>query len=368
MNTLWSVFAISMGLAYLSEKKVLCLRYMKNRRIDIALVALIVLLSFFCGLRTSYNDTHAYIVGFNNAPTPSEYLATNPTLFDNPAFYLIQSFFRHYISDNYHLFFVVVAFVTITPFIVFIKKYAVDFSFSFFLFFVLIYLFPFAAVKQALAMAILCSATEKLIEKKYLLYFFLVFLAMLFHTYSFLFFILPLFRCKPWSKLTYVSIALIIIVLMSFESVIYYLFNITDGLGKDLEAVALLSQKGMNIFRVAVYAVAPVFSWLFKKRISPNIDDVYSLMINMSIISFLIVILGSVYAANMFGRLANYFILGTILCLPWILRSIFDMKSYHIVRNIAYACYLIFFYLDTRNFVAEYRAITVIEFIKSILN
>ena len=94
MINLWTVFAVSMILAYMSEKNILTLRRRNGKTVDLALIAICIVMSLYCGLRTSFNDTETYISGFNSAPTPAEYLATNPNLLENPAFYLIQSIFK----------------------------------------------------------------------------------------------------------------------------------------------------------------------------------------------------------------------------------------------------------------------------------
>ena len=63
MTKLVTLLIVSLFLAYLSEKNVLVIRF-SGKYIDVALVLLITVLSLFCGLRTEYNDTEAYILVF----------------------------------------------------------------------------------------------------------------------------------------------------------------------------------------------------------------------------------------------------------------------------------------------------------------
>lgn len=360
------IFAIAILLAHWSNKKGLRWYVGKRRFIDLALVVMIIILSFFCGLRTAYNDTSVYIAGFQNAVTPQEYLQQNPELTDNPLFYLFQSYFRHHIADNYHLFFVVIAFFTITCFVWFIKKYSTDFVFSMILFCTLLYLFPFAAMKQALAMAVLTIAVNCLLKKRYIAYYCLVFVAMLIHTYAIVFVVLPVFVAKPWTTVTYIAVGMILFVLVTFETSITKLLEYAEDLGKEVSAEQLLSEAGMNMLRVSVYAVPVVVSFLFQKWIVASADRPMSLMINMSIIGFLIVCMGAINAANMFGRSATYFIFGTIVALPWMIRKIFEPVSARWLKIVAVICYFSFFMYDSRYFFADYRAISFADFLRGL--
>ena len=150
MTILWVVFAVTMLLSYLSEKQTLTIRGKRSYMSSFLLLVLVVIMSLHCGLRTAYNDTFTYIRSFQAAPTPAEYLANGVKLTENPLFYLMQCFFRHHISDNYHLFFVCIALATMGCFVSFIRRYSHDFTFSMLLFYTLLYLLPFGAMKQAL--------------------------------------------------------------------------------------------------------------------------------------------------------------------------------------------------------------------------
>ena len=57
MINLWTVFAVSMILAYMSEKNILTLRHRNGKTVDLALIAMCIVMSLYCGLRTSFNDT-----------------------------------------------------------------------------------------------------------------------------------------------------------------------------------------------------------------------------------------------------------------------------------------------------------------------
>ena len=69
--------------------------------------------------------------------------------------------------------------------------------------------------------------------------------------------------------------------------------------------------------------------------------------------------------ANMFGRMGNYFELGTICILPKMLKKTFDEKSYWLVTALACVCFLGFFvYANaiSMDFGQAYRSISLLQF------
>lgn len=57
MVSIFSLLAVSLILAYLSQKEILTIHGPAGKKFDIALVVMIIILSFYCGLRTNYNDS-----------------------------------------------------------------------------------------------------------------------------------------------------------------------------------------------------------------------------------------------------------------------------------------------------------------------
>lgn len=336
MINLLLIFAAALLLAYCSDRRILVLPCANGRSIDLPLITMIVILSLFCGLRTTFNDTQTYINGFQNAVTLAEFWESEPSLWGNPLFYWLQSFFRHHVSDNYHLFFLTIAAFNITCFIKFIKRYSEHFVFSILLFFCLgLYVSNFAATKQTIAMAILTLAIPKLLEKKYVLFYLLVFFAMLFHTYAIMFAILPLFTERPWTFITYFTFFAVGVVLFTFESTITTFLQYAEELGKEISVTEVFETQSINVFRLAVYSVPPLLSFLFRRRLWLQMGRTENVMINMSILSFLVMSLGLASAANLFGRSAIYFELGTIVILPYIFSKLFTKQSAQLLLGTA---------------------------------
>lgn len=361
MTEILPVFAVSLLLAYFSERYTgQCaetgMPYRKRK--DWAYILLVVALTLFAGLRTSYNDTYAYMRGFRESPDLAALLSKPGALklMGNPLFHLLESALRSLTDDPQWLIFTSAA-ITQICFVRFFKRYSESFAFSIFLYFTLgTFVFTLAAVKQVLAMAMLTLAFPYLEERKWVRFYLLVFAAMLFHTYAMAFAVLPFFRRKPWSLFTYIFVAVLAVVMLNFEETITAFMDQANELGKGLAEYEVFDDTTINVFRLAVYAVPPVISLVFQKWILRNNSSADNTLIHMSIISLAFMVLGTQSGANMFGRMGNYFELGTICCLPQMLRKTFDARSYRLIACVACICFMGFFiYANAVKLVFDYN-------------
>ena len=243
-----------------------------------------------------------------------------------------------------------------------------NFAFSMFLYTAIgTLMLTLAAQKQALAMSILTLALPALFEKKYIRYYLIVFLAGLIHTYAWTFFFLPLLATKPWSFRTFILLGITIVVMYTFQSTISSFLEVADQVGKNIPLEEVFDGNQMNILRVGVYAVVPLITLFFKGRINYNIDRRNSIFIQMSIISFVFMLMGTQNGANMFGRCANYFQIGIVCSLPWIVRQLFTRQSVTIVLTVAVICFCEFYLYDNNGFNYEYFRKGIVEFIGEVI-
>lgn len=348
MIKLLVVFSASLILAYISEHNTRAMiasgeRYSVWK--DWAYIVLVMVLVLFAGLRTSYNDTWNYVNGFNSAPGVSEWLSDPENLnpFKNPLFYFCQSIIKTVFRDAQMLIFLS-ALITQSCFIRFFKCYSEHFLFSIFIYFTLgTFVFTLAAIKQVLGMAIVTLAFPFLEKKKWIPYFLLIIVAMLIHTYAIAFAVLPFFRNKPWRIFTFLFVAVTVAVMMNFKESITAFMEQANELGKTLADYEVFADNTINIFRLAVYAVPPVLSFVFQKWIFKDSAKMDHVLVHMSIISLAFMSMGTQAGANMFARMAMYFELGTICCLPQMIKKTFDERSYRLISGIAISCFFGFF-------------------------
>ena len=374
MTKLLAVFATALVLAYISEQNTRATLAAGRPYVlikDWAYVLLVVELTLFAGLRTSYNDTGNYINDFYSAPGINEWLSNpksyNP--FTNPLFYFYESLLKS-LSGNPQILIFTSAFITQVCFLRFFKRYSEHFWFSIFIYFTLgTYVFSLAAIKQVLGMALVTLAFPCLEKRQWGRYYLIVLIAMLVHTYALAFAVLPLFQTRPWSLFSFLFLSIIALVMLNFESAITSFMEQANDLGKTLAEYEVFDDHTVNLFRLLVYAVPPVISFLFQKWVLRDSTPTQNLLIHMSIISLAFMSMGTQSGANMFGRMGNYFELGTVCCLPAMLSRTFNRRSYVFLSAVACVCFFgFFFYANAINldFDRAYQSISLLEFLRSI--
>ena len=372
MIKITAMLVVCVILAYFSEKQtkaILSGGHHYSVWKDPAYIALAVILVLFAGLRTNYNDTWNYIDSFRKNQGLAAFLADpkNLNMFRNPLFYFFVSALRDVTGNPQWLVFTTSVVIQL-GFLLFFKRYSHNFTFSIFLYFTLgTVSVSLAAMKQVCAMAIVTMAFPYLERKQWLKYYLVVFIAMLVHTYALAYAVLPLFRQRPWKIFTYLFVFVTVIVMMNFEEVITTFMDQAEEVGKTLYEEEIFDDHTVNILRVAVYAMAPLISVFFRKWIFQDSTTGDHIVVHMSIISFAFMVMGTQSGANMFARMAHYFELGTICCLPWMLKQTFEKRSYKLVAGIAVVCFLFFFVyangIDSR-FDDAYRSTNIFALFK----
>lgn len=374
MNTLIPILILSLLFAHLTEKTTIG-TYGKGIRQTaqnkVFFIALLLTLALPVGLRRMYNDTGAYINGFNGSLALLELLASDELhILTNPAF-KIYTAIVHDLTSNYHMYFMIPAFFVQYAFITTIRRYSDSFTLGIGLYICLgTYVFSFAAMKQTIAMAFLMLGIPKLLDKKYIQYYLLVFVAFLFHTYAIAFAVLPLFTVKPWKMQTFILLFVVFVIMQNFESIIGSFLDYANEQGKDVAEYEVFDNAQINVFRVAVYAVVPLLSLVLRPYLfQGKYDSCYNVLVHMSIISFACMLLGTISGANMFGRMANYFELGMVCSLAWVINKAFTKQSAKLITIMAAGCFLFYFYYAykiTMDFDEHYRAISIFQFFQSL--
>lgn len=323
------------------------------------------------GLRVDYNDTAAYISNFDTMGTVSD-LFNEPGALSwtkNPLFVLYTACMKS-LSNNYHVYFMVSAVFIVLSFLKFLMQECEKdmLPYSLFLYFTFgTYFFSLAAMKQSIAMAILTYAVVALQRKQHIRFVLIVVVAGLFHTYAFLFLIILLFDSKPWRFKTYVLIVATLIIMVTFESTLTAILQYADSIGKDVAEEGLFNGAAMNTLRIAVYGIAPAIFWVGNRYLEPEMEKKHYILVHMSIFSFLFVLLGSVSGANLFGRMARYFEVGTIVMLPWSIKRIFNERSARFIYITMVGLFFMFFVYDYQGFDSLYQGITFFQFLRGVI-
>ena len=347
-------------------------RHFMLRRADVFMIVTILWLASFSFLRTSYNDTYNYIYAFQNSESISEGLQSGifTDWTGNPLSELYESVMRS-ITTNYHVYFLIPAFLSSFAVIKLLKKYSVSPAFSLLIFFSIgTYIMYVAALKQCIAMFFLLMALPYAIDKKYVKFYLLVLIAVLFHTHAFMFALVPLLVEKPWGKITWVLLGAALFAMATYDSTLGRFMEYAQSIGAMVAEIEVFDSHQINILRVMVYWIPALFALIFRQRLFNDSTREENLFVNMSLISAFILMIGLVQGANLFARMAAYFEIATAVALPWMIKKLFTKQSAQMVTVIATVLYFGYFLYEfgiSKHFDTEYSAITLWQFFRELI-
>ena len=347
-------------------------RHFMLRRVDIFMIIVIAWMTCFSFLRTSYNDTGTYIAHYATAKGFVESIQDG-VLTDfagNPFSTLYRSIVRDF-TDNYHIYFLFPAFLSSLAVVKLFKRYSVSSAFSLLVFFSIgTYVMYIAALKQCLAMFCLLLALPYAVEKKYIRFYLLVFIAILFHTHAFMFAVVPFLFEKPWGKKTWIFLGAALLAMATYDVTLGAFMNYAQSIGAMVAESEVFDGHQINVLRVLVYWIPPLLALFFRDRLFSNSSRVENLFVNMSCISAFILTIGLVQAANLYSRMAAYFEIAVAVALPWMIKKLFTKQSAKIVFSIAVVCYFGYFLYEfavSKNFGQNYSAVTLWQFIQELI-
>ena len=346
-------------------------RHFMLRKADIFMIAVIVWMTCFSFLRTGYNDTMTYRLHFTESESVADYFARSGLLdwTGNP----LSELYRDVVRDattNYHIYFFFPAFLSSFAVVKLFKRYSVNPAFSLLVFFSIgTYVMYIAALKQCFAMFFLILALPYAIDRKYVRFYLLVFVAMLFHTHAFMFAIVLFLFGKPWGKVTIVFFLAALFAMATYDATLGAFMEYAQSMGALVAEIEVFDNNSINVLRVVVYWVPAMLALAFRKRLFSNSTRVENLFVNMSMISAFILMIGLVQAANLFARMAAYFEIATAIALPWMIKKLFTKRSARAVTICAAILYFGYFLYEfgvSKDFGNNYSAISLWQFVTSL--
>ena len=322
MNRLWLVLAVSLGIAKLINWREDRLSIDGSERKERFFTAcLILLLGFFCGLRTWGNDTVTYKQIYEMMPPLDKFLSnSNVEYSQGIGFYFLTCLIKTFgfTMQDYLMFF---AFATIIPYVLFVRRYSKNMVLGvFFMFATGFYTFSLAAIKQTMATGLCLVGLPLLLDGKKIRYLLMVGLASLFHPYALIYLLAPLLMFQPWKGKTVLMTVLFVATGFMLDRLIGTMLDITTAMGAEYTEAEMLGA-GVNIFRVLVSFVPVAFAVFYGSSLFERADKQVYLMFNLAMLNALIMFVGLFGTANYFARMANYFLPAQVVILPWILYS-----------------------------------------------
>ena len=369
MARLWFVLAAALLLAIWIEYRDWKLIERGRERKEAAVTCLLILvLGFFCGLRTWGNDTVTYLQIFDQMPLWDEFLATYDFNFAKGIGFQITTCLIKSVGFSRQDYLMIFAVATIIPYVLFVRRYSTRFVFGVFLMFATgFYTFSMAAIKQTMAVGICLCALPYVLDRQWIKFGLIIGLASMFHPYAVIYLVAPLMTFQPLKGKTALYVCVFVMAGIYLEQLIGSVLDVTDMMGVEYTEEEMLGA-GVNFFRVLVSFIPLLLAWLCDRTMFENAGEDVNLMFNLSMLNALIMFVGMFGTANYFARLANYFLPAQVVILPWVLSNV-----HHKERGWLMPCcvvgYLGYFYYENaiiRPFDTSYTQMPFWEYIVSL--
>ncbi len=297
-------------------------------------------LCLFAGLRTSYNDTYAYISDFKDTTTEFSSLFKTEFSLSNVYLFNVWRFIVYnFISKNANVYLFCCALLFVCPAIKLIDKYSKNFTLSIIIFmFGGMYLFSLAGLKQAMATGVILIGLPHLFKREYLKYYIYCFLALGFHAYSMFFMIIPILGNEIFNKKTILFCVAIIFVGITLSFFSGIISDIIEILGKDVDEETI-ETGSVNFVRALVFLVPFILTILGRKNLEQSTEQ-EKWLVKIGILSTVFMVLALFGNPVLFGRIPQYFLIGTVITMPLLLENVFEEKYKVVVTFIAIVCYV----------------------------
>lgn len=308
---------------------------------------------FWAGIRSGVADTATYISGFEHTATgfSSFFAALFNKESKSPGFNAFNVLFKTLISDNYHWWLMTIAIITGVLFLLAIYKKSENFLLSSYLFITtLIFFWMLNGMRQLIAVAIVFYAFPLIEQRKMIKFFIIVALSALIH-YTVLIMI-PIYfivTARPWSIQIFVFVAALVIAVIFIEPLMASMETAMSDTAYGGHFEQFAQDDGVNPMRVIV-ALVPVAISLWKwKKIEP-LNNVYiNILVNMSLVTAGMYLIGVFTSGIMIGRLPIYTEVGNLILIPFLLKNCFEPNEKKFMYPACIIGYFAFFWLQMKD-------------------
>lgn len=307
---------------------------------------------FWTGIRTGVADTATYIAIFKNYSTNLSIIPSYWNFAENksPGFDTINTIFKHFISEDYHIWLMTIAIFTGIPIMLKLREKSVNYFYSLFLFMTsMLFFWMLNGMRQFLVVAIMFYVSDWIEERKTIQFIVLVLIMATIHFTALV--MIPMYFIateKPFGKKVILFMALLlaaIIFLNPFISLVENLMSETAYAGFSEQ---FAQDDGVNPIRVLVMCVTPAIAFWGRKIIALENNVYINICVNMSVICAGIYFLGMFTSGILVGRLPVYFEIYNLILLPYIMRVCFTKKSSKIVFVLCSVCYMYFYWIQMK--------------------
>lgn len=348
---IWVVFVggVSLIVNLTHEETVLGEREVKWRWLPslLAVTPLII----WAGFRKDVGDTGLYTALFERMPTSfSEWKSYLNSINKDPGFSILGLIIKRFLGNRSEVYFLIIAVFQGISLAKILRKYSCDYWFSIFVFIASTDYISWMlnGMRQFTAVMIVFSATDWILERKYLRVVLVILLAYTIHGSALL--MLPvmfIITGKAWNFRTIASLFVVILILA-------YVDRFTDiirDLTADTQYKNVVSDweswddDGTNPIRVLVYSIPAILSLVGYRYIRAEDNPIINLSVNASIVSSGLYLVSMVTSGIFIGRLPIFVSLyATGILLPWEIDHMFTENSAKVIKIIAFMAFSAFFY------------------------
>lgn len=337
---------VGFGSKFILEEKHIYQKYNNGTTLFFAVI-IFALPVFFIGMRTDFNDTYAYMNGFNNLSTSfSSLLAKSDK--KGYGFIVYEWIIKRFITKDVNIFFMITATINASALIKLYYKYSTSFVYSVLLFFLsMSFTYMMGGIRQFLAVSLIIFASDYIFEKKFFRFLIIFFIAYNIHATALIWLIgFFVVQGKPWNLR-------VIILILSTVAVVFFIDAFTDILsdalvGTDYEGATeqFAKDDGSSYIRTIIFAIPVVISFWKRKEIEEKNQKHIFVMINCSVMCVVISLLANFTSGILIGRFPIYFSLFNYALLPWMFENIFEGKSKIIIKFACLCGYICFAYYN----------------------
>lgn len=307
----------------------------------------IVIMATFRG---DMGDSYAYKMMFRNLPsTISGLFSYIPTVAKDKGFSALSGIIKCIFGSNDVVYFFILATIQSAILVTIYRKYSTNYLLSIFLFVASTdYLsWMFNGVRQFTAVTIIFASTKFMLEKRWVPIILMILFASTMHQSALLMIpIVIIVQGKAWNKRT----ILFLIAALVAVTFVDQFTSILDDMMQETQYANMVTDwtlwgdDGTNAFRVLVYSVPTILSFIGLKYIHYEDDPVINFCANMSIVSTGLYIISMFTSGIFIGRLPIFASLYNYILLPWEIEHMFTKKSSQIMRILMIVAYLVFYW------------------------
>lgn len=302
---------------------------------------------FFCGLRSGIADTGAYIHIFNEYP--SNVSSINWISVDkDKGFYLLSVLYKQFVSDDYHGWLFLIAFISCYAMMKGFLKHSSDFGMSCFLFIATTsFVYLINGMRQFICISILLACSDWISDKRYAKFCILCFLLSFIHGSALI--LIPLcfiLNTKPWGITMWMGVLAALVIGLNYDAVLPIIGDVIEDTQYSNYNELIQNGEGSNILRLCLTAVPVGIAFYYRSFIESLNDRYINLLVNLSTINFSLYLIGTFANGMATARLAAFFDIFNLILLPWEMNNLFEGQNSKIIKMGCIMLYIAFFYVQ----------------------